>query len=338
MTLIGQTTPLPIDASPPVDAATSGAIESTPGTADAVTETISEKFGEVAGSFEQFADDPSLESAVGIFGPMLLDLGIAILGLVVLVIVVSLVGRWVRRLTGSALTRAKVEPTVAQFIGRLARYAVWIIAIPIAFELFGIKTTSLAAVIGAAGLAIGLGMQGALSNIAAGIILLVLRPIRISDLVEIQDESGDVTDIGIFYTTVNTFSNRVVLIPNSEVIGNKIENLTGNETRRVEVPVGVAYGSDLALAQKTLLAAMQEDVGSRSQKHDPAVWLTEFGDSSINFEVHVWCASREYLTVRHEAIEAIDRALGKADIEIPFPQRTIHMSQLAEAATSSDET
>lgn len=286
-------------------------------------DVLSQSLAEVSTRFEHFIAEPTFENAMGIFGPMLLSLGQAIIALLVLLIVVSFVSRWMQRLVKAGLTRAKVDATVTSFLARFAKYAVWLVAIPIAFELFGVRTTSLAAVIGAGGLAIGLAMQGALSNIAAGVMLLMLRPIRIGDYAEVNDEAGEVKELGIFYTTLTSWDNRVIYMPNSAVLGSKIENITGYETRRIEIPVGVAYGTDLERAKSVMLEALRRDVPARSRKEEPKVWLTAFGASSIDLEAHVWCPSRDYFKVRDEAILALNQALHEANIEIPFPQRTL---------------
>jgi len=288
---------------------------------DAVGSEVAASIDAVGNSFEQFAQDPSIENAIGVFGPLLVDLGLAIAGLIVLFVVVSILGRWVQRFTRMGLTRLHLEETVVQFLARASRYALWIIAIPIALELFGVKTTSIAAVIGATGLAIGLAMQGALSNIAAGIMLLALRPFKIGDWIEIDDEMGTVHDVGIFYTTINTWSNNHVIIPNSEVLGAKLEHYTATDTRRVEVPIGVAYGTDLDRARQTLEEAAREV--SRADEHEAGVICTGFGGSSIDFEVRVWGPSKDFLQLRTDAIRAINLALEKAEIEIPFPHRTL---------------
>ena len=176
-------------------------------------------------------------------------------------------------------------------------------------------------------------MQGSLSNIAAGVMLLLLRPIKIGDYVELEGETGEVRELGIFYTTVNTWDNRVVFVPNSAVLGNKIDNKTGNSTRRVDIAIGVAYGSDLAQARDVMLGALKSSVPARSSANEPKVWLKGFGASSIDYDVYVWCPARDYLTVRDQAILALNEALNAADIEIPFPQRTLTFTGPVPVAT-----
>jgi len=290
---------------------------------DQVGDSIATGIDSFADQIQTLVDDPSLANFINILGPILIDIGLAIAGLVVLVIIVSFVGRWTQRLARVGLRRLKLETTVVNFLSRCAKYAVWIIALPIALELFGVETTSLAAVIGAGGLAIGLALQGSLSNIAAGIMLLMLRPFKIDDWVEIDGEMGIVQDIGIFYTHIDTFLHELIILPNSQVLGAKIQHFTESPSRRIVIPVGVAYGTDLEKARDVLTeaAASVSKPQEKDLTHD--VLLVGFGASSIDFEVRVWCPSREFIYVRTDAILAINKALADADINIPFPQRTL---------------
>lgn len=292
-------------------------------TAAEVGESIATGLDSVGDRVAEVIEEPTLDNAINVLGPLLIDAGLALAGFIVLVIVVSFIGRGVRRVTAAGLRRLDLEKTVVNFLSRVAGISVWVLALPVALEIFGIKTASFAAVIGAAGLAIGLAMQGALSNIAAGIMLLVLRPFKIGDWVELDDEFGIIQDVGIFYTEIETFSHKLVLLPNGEVLGAKIEHYTANKTRRVDVPVGVAYGTDLKKAMDILKRAADEVSASERKNDQPSVILTGFNDSSIDFEVRVWSPTREYLDTQTRAILAINEALSDAEIEIPFPQRTL---------------
>jgi len=290
---------------------------------EVVGETITTGFESVGDRISEVIENPTLDTAVDALGPVLVDVGLAIVGLVVLLLIVSIVGRWAQKLTRMALSRVRLETTVVQFLARVAKYTVWVLALPVALEIFGIQTASFAAVIGAMGLAIGLAMQGSLSNIAAGIMLLILRPIKIGDWVEIDGEYGEITDVGIFYTHLNTFSNKLAILPNSQVLGVKIEHYTANDNRRLDIPVGVAYGTDLKQARRVLEEAAVSSSLSPYPSSGQRVVLRGFGDSSIDFEVRVWCKSREYWERQTAAITAINDALAGAGIEIPFPQRTL---------------
>lgn len=292
-----------------------------PAPADTEPLIVSE-FAEFSDNLKELIENPTWSNAVDTFLPVMLEVGKIIFVAVVLLVIVSFLSRWAQKAAARGLDRTRIDPTLKNFLIRLTRYIVWILAIPVALSVLGVQATSLAAVIGAAGIAIGLGLQGALSNISAGILLLVLRPIRIGDWIVAEGESGEVRDLGLFYTTVTTFSNEIVSIPNQKILSDKVQNLTGNPSRRVEIGVGVAYGTDLRVAERALLDAAKS-VESRVKEVEPKVWLTGFGDSSIDFIVHLHCPCRGFFGVRHEAVHAINDALAKAGIEIPFPQRTL---------------
>ncbi|MCC5822467.1 MAG: mechanosensitive ion channel family protein [Phycisphaerales bacterium] len=283
---------------------------------------IVNELAEFSENLKSLIEEPSWGNAVSTFLPVLLEVGRIIFIVVVLLLIVSFISRWAQKAVGKALERPKMDLTLKRFFVRLTKYVVWILAIPVALSVLGVQATSLAAVIGAAGIAIGLGLQGALANISAGILLLMLRPVRVGDFVVIQGEWGEVRELGLFYATINTFANEVVSIPNQQILSDKVQNLTGNTTRRVEIEIGVAYGTDLRVAEQALLEAANS-VESRVKEIEPRVWLAGFGDSSIDFLVHLHCPARSFFGVRHHCIHAINDALAKADIEIPFPQRTI---------------
>ena len=297
---------------------------------------FSQTFDSVGVRFGEFVEDPSVETALTTFGPLLLSLGQAIFALVVLVVIAMVAGRIVQNVSRRALERVRLEKTIVGFISRLTKYAVWIVAVPIAFEIFGIKTTSLAAVIGAAGLAIGLALQGSLSNIAAGIMLLFLRPIKVGDIVELDGEFGTVSDVGIFYTKLHTLQDRLIILPNSQVLSNKIENITESPEYRVDVPIGVAYGTDLRRALEVLNKVAKDNAVKYKGKMSDTV-LTDFGDSSINLMVRVWCNGKDMIPVRSAVVLAIDEALKDAGITIPFPQRDLHVREPITILTNQQE-
>lgn len=305
----------------PTDETASTAADAPATDSDAQPVIVSE-LSEFSDKLKELVADPSWDKAADTFLPVLLEVGQIIFVSVLLLVIVSFLSRWAQKAVTRALQHTKVDSTLKMFITRVTKYVVWVLAIPVALSVLGVQATSLAAVIGAAGLAIGLGLQGALANISAGILLLMLRPVRIGDFVEIQGESGEVRELGLFYTVINTFDNEVVSIPNQQILSDKVENLTGNAFRRVEIAVGVAYGTDLRKAESLLLKAAAS-VPSREKSQDPKAFLTGFGESSIDFVVFLHCPARSYFLVRHEAIHAINDALAEANIEIPYPQRTL---------------
>ena len=290
-----------------------------------VGETVTTYLERFAQDFQIFLENPSLSTAWDAFGPPLLSIGQAVVILVIVAIVSTMISKWLSSIVGKLLRKTRLEETVANFLTLTVRIAVWVLAIPVALAIFGVDATALAAVIAAAGLAIGLSLQGSLSNIAAGVVLAVIRPMRVGDYVEISDSDiGVVKEVGMFHTIVTTFNNVRVFVPNAEVLASRIENFTANSARRVDLPVGVAYGTDLERAERVLLNAATNDVPTRFKGEQPRVLLTAFGSSSIDFEVQVFCPAKDFLQVRHEAVLAVDRACKANNITIAFPQRDLH--------------
>lgn len=233
------------------------------------------------------------------------------------------VSRWVARAIRSRLGNVKhVDRTVAVFGANLARWGVMILALLLCLNVFGVAVTSLAAMLGAAGVAVGLAFQGSLSNIAAGVLLLVVRPFKVGDIVEIADQFGHVDNIGLVATRVVTRDNELVTIPNRHILDSNVENFTAYPYRRYQVDVGVAYGTDLRRAREALEAAA-ERVHDTASDRSSQVALTGFGGSSIDFLVRVWGDARGWVQARDELVQAIDDELKDAEIEIPFPQRDL---------------
>ena len=245
-------------------------------------------------------------------------------------IAVLIVGRWVagmlRRGTRRALERAKVDASLVPFLASLVYYLVLTVVVIAVLNLFGIQTTSLIAVLGAAGLAIGLAMQGTLSNVAAGVMLLLFRPFRVGDYVEIGGSAGAVAEIGIFSTTLNTPDNVRITVPNSAVFGQTIKNYAANENRRNDLAIGISYSDDIGKA----LAAIQQVLESDQRVlKDPApvVAVAELGDSSVNLVVRPWCRKDDYWPLRFDLTRALKEGVEAAGCSIPFPQRDVHVIQ-----------
>jgi len=198
-------------------------------------------------------------------------------------------------------------------------------------NLFGIETTSLVAVLGAAGLAIGLALQGTLSNFSAGVMLLVFRPIKIGDYVEIAGHGGTVKEIGVFVTELATPDNVKIIIPNSSVFGDTIKNYSANDTRRIDLVMGISYDDDIAKAIDTINQVLGKESRLLSEPA-PTVAVAELGDSSVNLVVRPWCAGSDYWPTRFDLTRALKEELEAAGCSIPYPQRDVHM--IAEKASS----
>jgi len=253
-----------------------------------------------------------------------LKYGLQIIGALIFAIVAYVICGWVGRLVRRALTKAKVEATLAQFLGSLARWSLLVLALIACLGVFGVETTSFAAALAGAGLAIGLAMQGTLSNVAAGVMLMIFRPFKVDQLVEISGHMGIVKEITLFTTNLDTLDNRRIVIPNSSVFGSTIENLTYNPIRRVDVSVGVEYSADTKHTREVLTAAAQAVPGCTDDPA-PQIILLSLGASSVDWQVRVWANSDDYWDVLDAATQSVKAALDEAGIGIPFPQIDVHM-------------
>ena len=247
------------------------------------------------------------------------------------VLVFLLIARWVAGRLGRTAQRGiekKSDPTVARFVGALIRVGIMVIALISCLRIFGIETTSFAAVLASAGLAVGLAFQGTLSSFSAGIMLLIFRPFKVGDVVSVGGNLGTVHAIDLFTTTLDTPDNRRLILPNSSVFGNTIENITWHSTRRVGVDVGVEYTASIDQSREVLLAAANKVEGVL-QDPAPAVVLTTLGDSSVNFQVRVWCNTGDFWDVKDALTRQVKLDLDEAGIGIPFPQMDVHLDQSA---------
>jgi len=250
-------------------------------------------------------------------------------------IIIFVVGRWVAKLVSKVvakvMTKAKIDATLVNFVQDLCYVAMLAFVVIAALEKLGVDTASFAVVIGAAGLAIGFALQGSLGNFAAGVILIIFKPFKVGDFVELGGKMGTVKEIQIFNTILSSPDNVRVIVPNSQVTGSSIMNYTVNGTRRVDMVVGVSYEDDLKKARKVIEDILAAD--SRILKEPaPTVAVSELGDSSVNFVVRPWVNSTDYWSVRFDTIRDVKMALDKNGITIPFPQRDVHMKGTAPKA------
>ena len=256
-----------------------------------------------------------------------LEFLVSIAGNVISAIVILLVGfviaRWVgRRITALGANHRHLDDTLFTFLGNIVRYVITGFAFLFVLNTFGIQTTSVVAVIGAAGLAIGLALQGTLSNVAAGVMIIFFRPIKIGDFVEVNDKMGTVKDITLNFTELASLGNVQVIIPNAEVWGNTITNYSVYATRRAEWEFGVGYGANLADAEQIIRDTIMSDPRSHTTP-EPFIQVNNLNASSVDFLVRVWCDSGDYFTYQADMKRAVKDALDAGGIDIPFPTRTI---------------
>src|SRR5690606_2098635 len=249
---------------------------------------------------------------------------------ILLALLIFIVGRMVARLiargVGKALTSAHLDPILVNFAGALVNTALLVLVIIFALSQLGLDTTSLVALVGAAGLAVGLALKDSLSHFAAGVMLIVFRPFKLGDYVEVGGVAGSMDKISIFSTRRKTPDNKVVTMPNGNISGNTMTNYSEENTRRIDLVVGISYGSDL-LKAKSLL---DEIVGSHDKVlKDPAyrIAVSELADSSVNFIVRPWVNAADYWDVRFELLETIKLRFDAEGIEIPFPQMALHINK-----------
>jgi small conductance mechanosensitive channel len=255
---------------------------------------------------------------------------------IVTALLVFIFGLWGARILRGTLrkilTRKEIEPTLVKF-GTSLIYAILVIfVVTAALNNLGIQTTSIIAVLGAAGLAVGLALQDSLSNFAAGVLILIFHPFRVGDYIEGAGVSGTVVELGIFVTHLKTPDNKAIFVPNGKLAGDNLINYTINDTRRMDLVVGVGYGDDIRLVEKTLREILDEDKRVLSDPA-PMVFVLELADSSVNFAVRPWVPTAQYWDIYFEIFGKIKTRLDEKGIEIPFPQRVVHhTSEQPEAA------
>ncbi|MHA7812484.1 MAG: mechanosensitive ion channel family protein [Phycisphaerales bacterium] len=252
------------------------------------------------------------------------SIGQPVLLAIVLIIAVFMVAGWARSITKKACGKAKVEETLARFLSNVARYLILIAGGIMILGTLGVETTSLAAVLAAAGFAIGMAMSGMLGNIASGVMLLLFRPFKVGDVVSAGGTTGKVFEIGLFTTIFDTPDNRRIIVPNNEIFGGTIENVSHHATRRVAVSVGTDYGADIDKAREVMLAAAKSTENVLGDP-EPAVVLTGLGGSSIDWSVRVWVNAADYWGVMDALTRNVKVALDDAEIGIPFPQMDVHI-------------
>ena len=253
------------------------------------------------------------------------DYGLKIIGAIVILIIGRIAASIVRRAVRKTFTRRKTDDTIVSFVSTMAYALVMIFVVLATLATLGVQTASFVAVIGAAAFAIGFALQGSLSNFAAGVMIIVFRPYKVGDFVDCAGVAGVVKDVHLFNTFIDTPDNIKVIVPNSKIYGDVIKNVTGNDTRRVDLVVGIAYDAPIGKAMEVALNVMKEDERVLPEP-EPMVAVSELADSSVNLVVRPWVKKEDYWAVRFDVTRKIKEAYDANSIEIPFPQHVVHMA------------
>jgi len=239
-----------------------------------------------------------------------------------------IVARILRSVARKIMIKAKIETTLVGFICNLTYAVLMTLVIVSTVQALGIATTSFVAVLGAAGLAVGFALQGSLANFAAGVMLIIFRPFKAGDFVEVGGVNGSVEEVQIFATMMKTPDNKRVVVPNSSITGGTITNYSAKDTRRVDMVFGIGYDDDIKKAKGVLEEILAKDDRILADPA-PKVAVSELGDSSVNFVCRPWVKTADYWDVFFDVTEAVKHRFDAENISIPFPQRDVHLHQVA---------
>lgn len=260
------------------------------------------------------------------FGDLIFDYAIQVILAIAIFIIGKKIAGWTKVWIGKAFTKSNMDETLKNFLCDVAYGLMLVVVVLAALGQLGVETTSFIAILGAAGLAIGLAFQSSLSNIGAGVMLIFFRPFKIGDFIEAAGTSGVVEDINLFTTMMKTGDNKQIIIGNSNIISGNITNYSAKDTRRVDMVFGIGYDDDLKLAKQTLIDIVNND--ERVLKDpEPFVAVSELADSSVNFVVRAWVKTPDYWGVKFDTTEAVKTIFDEKGISIPYPQMDVHTHQ-----------
>ncbi len=265
---------------------------------------------------------------------LLIEYGPKVIGVLLAIFVGWVIAGWLERGVRRTLERRDFDATLTRFFAKLSRYVILIGVVLGCLGVFGIQTASFAAVLAAAGFAIGLAFQGTLGNFSAGVMLLVFRPFKVGDFVEVNDDTGTCEHIDLFTCEFRTLDNKKLIIPNGAVFGSTITNYSGYETRRVDINVGAEYSADMN-ATRAALEKAAASVAGKLEDPAPQVFLKALGGSSVDWQVRVWCKTADFWDVWQATTQACKTSLDEAGIGIPFPQQDVHFDEAVIRALSN---
>lgn len=254
---------------------------------------------------------------------------LAIYGLrIIAAIAIFVIGRWVAlgvaRIIKKLMIKSNVDLTLVSFVRNLIYIVLLVFVVIAALNQLGIQTASFIAIIGAAGLAIGLALQGSLANFAAGVLMIIFKPFKVGDFIEGGGAAGTVEKIEIFTTQLKTPDNKTIIIPNAKMTGDKITNFTVKGTRRVDFVFGIGYGDDIDKARSVIKGIVDADERVLKEP-EPMIVVSELADSSVNFTVRAWATADDYWSFYFDTIEKVKKGFDTQGVSIPFPQRDVHV-------------
>lgn len=252
------------------------------------------------------------------------DFALNVLGALVIFVIGRWLARLARRLTIAGMRRADIDETLRRFLSNIGYSLLLAFVVVAAVDRLGVDTTSFAAIIAAAGLAIGFALQGSLSNFAAGVLIIIFKPFQVGDYIEGGGTSGVVEEVHIFHTLMRTGDNIRIVVPNSQMTGGTISNYSVKDTRRIDMVIGCGYGDDLLAVKDFLMQTITADERVLTDP-EPGVALAELGDSSINFKVRPWVKNEDYWAVKSDLLEAIKLGFDARGFNIPYPTQDIHV-------------
>ena len=258
--------------------------------------------------------------------PLVVTYALRIVGVLILLWIAFRIARWAGDKVTESLESKEFDVGLARFFGSLARWGIIAASVLGCLGMFGVETTSFAAVIGAAGLAVGLAFQGTLSNFASGVMIMLYRPFEIGDAVSTAGVVGKVDGMTLVSTTVKTFDNQTIIVPNSMIWGDVITNITANTTRRVDMTFGIGYQDDIDKA-KAVLHEIVESHPKVLKDPEPVIQMHELADSSVNFIVRPWARTEDYWDVYWAVTRQVKERFDAEGISIPYPQRDVHVYQ-----------
>jgi small conductance mechanosensitive channel len=254
-----------------------------------------------------------------------------VIGALIILAVGWMVASWASRKTRSMIERThRIDSTLAPFLSTIVRYVILAVVIVAVLGQFGVETASIIAVLGTVGLAVGLALQGTLSNLAAGVVLLVMRPFRAGEYIDSGSQAGTVREVGLFATILRTFDGVFVYVPNGQLVNTAIKNYTRSETRRIDVVVGISYQDDVEKALSLALSLLESD-GRVLKDPPPETMVVALGASSVDINLRCWVNGPDYFAVLFDINKGIKQRLEAEGITIPFPQRDLHIVERTSA-------